>query len=216
MVQTTKQATMKEIEPHLAKFERFEREASHPAWVFPLRKAGMACFAEVGFPTLREEDWRFTNVAPIAKLPFNPVFELERDGLTREGLERFTFGRLEAHRLVFINGHYDAGLSSPGTPPQGVLVKSLAQALTTDSALVEKHLARQTAGEKNPFTALNAAFFQDGGFVYVPAGKQVQTPVHLLFISTTSQPGAAVHPRNLLIAEQGSAVTVLESYASTV
>jgi Fe-S cluster assembly protein SufD len=214
MVQTNKKAA--DIEPHLEKFERFEREASQPAWVFPLRKAGMACFAEVGFPTLRNEDWRFTNVAPIAKLPFNPVFELERDGLTRESIEKFTFGRLEAHRLVFVHGHYEAGLSSAGALPNGVVAKSLAEALKTDSGLVEKHLARQTTGDKNPFTALNAAFFQDGGFVYVPAGQQVPTPVHLLFISTSKQPGAAVHPRNLIIAEKGSGVTVLESYVSTV
>ena len=216
MAQTDKRAVMKEIEPHLAKFERFEREASQPAWVFPLRKAGMARFAESGFPTVREEDWRFTNVAPIAKLPFRPVFELEGDGLTREKLQGFTFGRLEAHRLVFVNGHFEPALSSPTTLPQGVVAKSLAEALSTHSALVEKYLAQQTAGDKNPFTALNAAFFQDGGFIYVPAGQQVPTPVHLMFISTSRQPGAAVQPRNLVVAEAGSALTVLESYAGTV
>ncbi len=211
-----KNTAINEIEPHLAKFERFEREASQPAWVFPLRKAGMASFAELGFPTLRQEDWRFTNVAPIAKLPFHPIFESAREGLTRESIEQFTFGRLAAHRLVFVNGHFEAGLSSEASLPPGVMAKSLAAALATDSGLVEKYLGRQTTSEKNPFTALNTAFFQDGGFVYVPAGKQVETPVHLLFISTSKQPGAAVHPRNLIIAEKGSRLTLLESYVRTV
>jgi Fe-S cluster assembly protein SufD len=216
MVATNEKTTMKEIEPHLAKFERFEREASQPAWVFPLRKAGMASFAEQGFPTLKQEDWRFTNVAPIAKLPFHPVWEVASSGLTRESLESFTFGRLSSHRLVFVNGHFEAALSSLGTLPEGVLAKSLAAALVSESALVEKHLAQRTSGEKNSFAALNTAFFQDGGLVYVPAGKHVELPIHLMFITTVKQSGATTHPRNLIIAEKGSQVTVVESYAHTV
>src|SRR2546427_4647767 len=129
-------------EPYLQQFEKFEKEPKQPSWVFPLRKAGFARFAELGFPTLQHEDWRFTNVAPIAKLPFRPVFQVVRDGLTAETIAQFTFGSLAASRLVFVNGHYVAELSSPGPSRQGVIIKSLAAALATDAALIEKHLAR--------------------------------------------------------------------------
>src|SRR5215475_15924756 len=98
MVQLIDKPLMKETEPHLAKFERFEKRANHPAWVFPLRKAGMARFAELGFPTLQDEDWRFTNVAPIAKLPFKPVFEPVPDGLSAEIVCRLAFAGLTATR----------------------------------------------------------------------------------------------------------------------
>ncbi|HVV71842.1 MAG TPA: hypothetical protein VHI52_10145, partial [Verrucomicrobiae bacterium] len=77
---------MKETEPQLEKFERFEKRAQQPAWVFPLRKAGIARFAELGFPTLQDEDWRFTNVGSIAKLPFRPVFEPPKGAVDREWL----------------------------------------------------------------------------------------------------------------------------------
>src|SRR5436309_8160755 len=140
MIQAINNAVMKETDPYLEKFERFEREAKQPAWVFPLRKAGLARFAELGFPTLQHEDWRFTNVAPIAKLPFRPVFQVARDGLTAETVRNFTFGSLDAIRLVFVNGHYVSDLSSPGPHRQGVIVNSLAAMLATDAALVEKHL----------------------------------------------------------------------------
>src|SRR5437773_8256002 len=103
----------RDADPYLAAFERFENEAKHPSWLFPLRKAGLARFAELGFPTLRHEDWRFTNVAPIAKLPFKPIFQASSEGLTAEAVSPFTFGGLAANRLVFVNGHYIAGLSSP-------------------------------------------------------------------------------------------------------
>ena len=99
MVQTITDRIMKETEPHLEKFERFEQQAKHPAWVFPLRKAGLARFAELGYPTLKDEDWRFTNVAPITKLPFEPVFEPAANDSTCGAVGQFTFGRLAARRL---------------------------------------------------------------------------------------------------------------------
>ena len=210
----TANLAMKETDQYLETFERFEAQAKRPAWIYPLRKAGIARFAELGFPTLQQEDWRFTNVAPIAKLPFKPVLQISRDGLTPEAVAAFTFGKLAASRLVFVNGHYAAELSAPGSQPPGVIVGSLAAALAGDSALVKEHLAHYALGEDNPFTALNAAFFQDGGLVYVPAGKRLEAPVHLLFISAGNEAGATSHPRNLIIAEKASQVTVLESYVS--
>ena len=205
---------MKETDQYLKAFERFEAQAKQPAWVFPLRKAGIARFAELGFPTLQQEDWRFTNVEPIGKLPFRPVFQVSRDGLTPEAVAAFAFGKLAARRLVFVNGHYAAELSSPGPQAQGVIVGSLAAALAGELGPIKEHLGHYAQGENNPFTALNTAFFQDGGYVYVPAGQRLEAPVQLLFISTATEAGAASHPRNLILAEKGSEVTVLESYVS--
>jgi Fe-S cluster assembly protein SufD len=96
-----------------------------------------------------------------------------------------------------------------------VIVSSLAAALAGDSGLLKQHLESYPQGEDNPFAALNAAFFQDGALIYVPAGKRLEAPVHLLFISTAKEAGATSQPRNVIIAEKGSQVTVLESYVST-
>ena len=189
MVQLTADLVMKEADQYLETFERFEAQAKQPAWIFPLRKAGIARFAELGLPTLKQEDWRFTNVAPIAKLPFKPVLHVSRDGLTREAIAGFTFGRLAASRLVFINGHYAPELSAPGQHPQGVVVSSLAAALADNARAVKGHLAQSAQGQGNAFAALNAAFFQDGGFIYLPAGRRVEEPIHLLYISTTKETG---------------------------
>ncbi len=211
MVQTMEQSA---AEPYLQEFEKFEPQAKQPSWVFPLRKAGIARFAELGFPTLKHEDWRFTNIAPIAKLPFKPQLAPARDGLKASDINNFTFGKLAATRLVFINGHYAADLSTPGQLPRGVTVQSLAQALASDSGLLQKHLARYAQTEDNAFTALNTAFFQDGAFVHVPPGTTVEKPVHVVFVSTANQSGATLNPRNLIVAEKDSRLTVLESYAS--
>jgi Fe-S cluster assembly protein SufD len=214
MVEVTGNPAMKETEQYLETFERFEAQAKQPGWIFPLRKAGIARFAELGFPTLQQEDWRFTNIAPITKLPFRPVLQASIDGLTRKAIAEFTFGNLAASRLVFVNGHYIPDLSSPGRLPQGVVVGSLAAALGSSSEVIQSHLSRYAQADANPFVALNAAFFQDGGFVHLAPDRRLEAPVHLLFISTAEEPGATSHPRNLIIAEAGSGVTVLESYLS--
>jgi Fe-S cluster assembly protein SufD len=205
-----------DAEPHAAKFERFQKEAPQPAWVMPLRRAGIERFGAIGFPTLQDEDWRFTNVAPIARLPFRPVFQAPQPDLTQQAITGFTFGGLEANRLVFVNGHYVGALSSLEPQPRGIVISNLAAALATDSTAIQQHVARHAPDKDNAFAALNAAFFQDGAYIQVPAGQTVAAPIHLLFIATSEETGATWHPRNLVIAGNNSHVTILESYVSTV
>jgi Fe-S cluster assembly protein SufD len=214
MVQTIQKPAPKGADAHVEMFRRFEAEPRQPEWLFPLRKAGIARFAELGFPTLQHEDWRFTNVAPIAKLPFKPVFEPAADGITAETLQSFAFSKLPGCRLVFINGHYAAELSTVRGLPAGVKVSNLAGALAAEPGLLEKHLGRYAQTEDAAFTALNQAFFLDGGFVHVPAGKVVRDPIQFVYISTTKHGGATVQPRNLIIAESDSQATFIESYVT--
>jgi Fe-S cluster assembly protein SufD len=214
MAQTMENAVKKETDPYLEKFERFETQTNQPAWLFPLRKAGMTSFTEQGFPTLQDEDWRFTNVAPIAKLPFKPVFEADGAQVTREALEQFPFSKIPGSRIVFVNGHYAPALSSLHGLPAGVKAGNLASMLVSQSLFLEKHFARYAQPAGNAFTALNQAFFLDGGFVHVPNGVTVADPIQFVFVSTTKQTGATIQPRNLIIAEANSKLTVIENYVS--
>src|SRR2546421_7995302 len=109
--------------PYWAEFRRFEPDTKQPAWVLNARKAGISRFAELGFPTLKDEDWRFTNVAPIATSPFKPIFEPRTNDLNRDSLARFAFGGLPSTRLVFVDGHFAPNLSS--ATPAGVKAGSL-------------------------------------------------------------------------------------------
>jgi Fe-S cluster assembly protein SufD len=201
-------------EPFLEKFRHFESVAKTS--LLPFRKAGLALFAELGFPTLHHEDWRFTNVAPLAKLPFQPVFQAPAvNGAETRALEEFAFTKLAGTRLVFVNGHYSPKLSTVGKFPAGVKVGSLAAALASDPALVEKYLGRCTPSSDNAFTALNQAFFLDGAFVQVPEGANLAAPIQLVYICSTHEAGATVSPRNLIVAGANSRVTIVESYIST-
>src|SRR5688572_25800578 len=201
---------MKQADPYVSAFERFEQDRSGEAsWLMHLRKGGIARFSETGFPSLRDEDWRFTNVAPITKLPFNPVLEPTHDGAI--DVKHYNFANLDCTRLVFVNGHFAPKLSTILPQPKGVQIDSLARDLEAGAPLVQKHLGRHARIEQNAFAALNTAFFVDGAYIHVPPGQTVQKPVHLLFVTTSAEAGATAHPRNLIIAEHDSRLTLIES-----
>jgi len=212
MTQTATNTSAKGAEPFLEKFRCLETGPQQPSWLLPLRKAGMARFAELGFPTVHDEDWRFTNVAPLARLPFKPMSESPADAAAQAALEKYVFVNLPGSRLVFVNGHFHAALSAVGSMSAGVKVASLAAALTTDSAFIEQQLGRFALSDGNSFAALNQAFFLDGGFVHIPANQTVEAPIQLVFISTARHNGDTIQPRNLIVAGAGSKATVIESY----
>lgn len=213
MTDSKSQATNAATDLHLKHFRRFEMQGDQPNWLLPIRKAGMARFNEIGLPTQKHEDWRFTNTTPITNRPFAPVFE-SGTTVTAADLQDFAFAKQSGSRLVFVDGHFAPKLSSIAKLPAGVRVSSLSEALTTDTAILEKHLGRYSQNADNGFSALNQAFFLDGGFVYVPAGRVVEEPVQFIYVATATQSGATIHPRNMVIAGANSSVTVLESYVS--
>jgi Fe-S cluster assembly protein SufD len=199
----------------VGKFSQLESTSSQPKWLAPLRKAGIASFADQGFPTLHDEDWRFTNVAPIAKLNFQLAKEVSVNGAETKLIAESAFTKLPGHRLVFVNGFFSAKLSSIKPVSGGVRIENLSAALAKDSALIEKHLGKYAHTASNTFAALNQAFFTDGAFIFVPQGVEVAEPVQLIYISSAKNSGEVILPRNLVIAEANSKLTVVESYIST-
>ena len=182
-----------------------------PEWLEPIRRRAIERFAATGFPASRDEEWRFTPIAPIAQGTWR-----QADGsghrVTREQLTPYIFGHPEWTTLVFVDGTYADALSSAGALGNGVRVGSLFDTVT-DSVL-EKHLARLAPVEASAFTALSTAFMRDGGLVYVPANTDLVRPVHLVFVSTAKAGGSVTHPRNLIVVGAGSRASIIESYVT--
>ncbi len=191
--------------------EELAARTAGPGWLGTLRQAGLSRFEEVGFPSPRDEEWRFTPVAPIARGSFEPA-EAPARPVTAADLARFTFGHPEWPTLVFVNGRLAPELSSRPALPEGTILTSLAEALASHPELVEPHLARQAGPEATPFTALNAAFIQDGAFVRVPKNTDLRDPIHLVFVTSADAVGRMTHPRNLVVVESGARASLVESY----
>ena len=199
----------------LSRYVELEKDSNGglPPWLVRLRKTAVSRFADLGFPTTRQEEWRTTSVEPIARTAFEPV-PADGNALKAATLEPFAFADPGIAQFVFVNGRFAPRLSSPGPLPAGVKAGSLAAALESDPGRVEPHLARYAAFDDQPFTALNTAFLGDGAFVHVPDGVVVQRPVHLLFITTPGQEPVISQPRTLVLAGDGAQVTLIESYAA--
>ncbi|MHC4447136.1 MAG: Fe-S cluster assembly protein SufD, partial [Planctomycetota bacterium] len=142
-------------------FERLETAIREPAFTGELRRKAFDRFADLGFPTVRDEEWKYTNVAPIAKTPFK-LAGGDGAALSREQLRHMTLGGTACPRLVFLNGHYSPQLSDVEALPAGVVLMSLPAALDEQTPAIEAQLGRYAGFEDQPFTALNTAFIQDG------------------------------------------------------
>jgi Fe-S cluster assembly protein SufD len=206
--------TVAQLDTYLDSFNAFQKTAAgHDlAWLKKLRQSAFARFAEVGFPTTHDEDWRFTNVAAIAKAAFR-LATAGAKSVTKDAVASFALPSALC-QLVFVDGYFVPEFSVIGALPRGVKVTSLADAINTDPASLEAHLGRYLDIQRDAFLALNTAFAHDGGYVFVPKNTVVEQPIHLLFVSTSSDSPLMTHPRNLIVAEDGSQVAVVEDYVS--
>ncbi len=196
----------------LAAFNRQEKDLARrgrPA-IQRLRRSAIARFDELGFPTARTEDWRFTSVTPLLRTVFQPSTPAH-PGLDVGALAHVA-GMDTPCRLVFVNGLYAPDLSALPALPRGVLLSSLAAALDSHAEQVEAHLGRHAHFDENAFTALNTAFFRDGAFLALPRNAVFEQPVYLVFLSTAESSQVA-HVRNLVVAGSGSQASLVEVYA---
>ena len=198
---------------YLAQHESFARSrAGDPGWLNGLRRTGAERFAELGFPTTKQEAWKYTNVAPITATPFHIP-----DGTGALGspsdVGRAALGPSGGTRLVFVNGRFAPGLSTRLDLPGGVRATSLAAVLADEPGLVEPYLARLAPLDLNGFAALGAAFLADGAFVHLPAGSVVPDPIELLFLSSASREDLAAFPRVLVVAGENSHAEIVELHS---
>jgi Fe-S cluster assembly protein SufD len=201
-------AVAERLDSMLAEQRRFAqgRGASAPAWLRELRGRGASRFAALGFPTVRQEEWRFTNVAPIADTPFRLAEKTPTNAA--ELTSRVRIPETSA-RIVVLNGHFAPELSSLDKLPRGLVAGSLANAIAHNRPEVA-HLG-QTAWEQAPFVALNTAFLDDGAFVAIAANAVIQQPIHIIVISGGAGRTMA-HPRTLIVAGANSQARVAQTF----
>ena len=205
-----------EQDRYLAHFRLFEKglNGEAAADIHRLRTSAIRRFAELGFPTTHNEEWRFTNIASIVRGDFEPVLAYANDGVTQKEINHFIFEGEKGIRLVFLNGHFSRELSTLSRLPAGARVDSLASVLRDDPGLAIGHVNSCAKFEDNAFIALNTAFLQDGAFISVPDGVAIEEPIHILYVATGRQGTFLIHPRNLILAGKGSRLSIAESYVS--
>lgn len=198
------------IHPYLARLleGRGELPDAPQPWLAVLRGAAVDRVGALTVPTTRDEEWRFTDITPLTKIAFQRT---RRAGAADHERVAAYFLPEAAIRLVFVDGAFAPQLSATAAP-DGVTVGNLAAAVSVHGAAVQSQLGHYAAFERDVFAALNTAFLHEGAYVNVARSCVVDTPVHLLFVTT--QQDVAVYPRCLVVAEPGSGITVVEEYVS--
>jgi Fe-S cluster assembly protein SufD len=186
-------------------------EAS-PGWLAPIRRAAIERFAELGFPTRKNEAWKYTNTAPISKAALDPS-PATTNGVTRDAIRELVGSQAAECCLVFEDGRFAAELSSIDALPGDVEVRSLATAMAEDSGGLRSLLDAEDPLDR-PFAALNRAFHRDGAFVRVTAGAAPERPIQLLFIATPGGAGRVANPRNIIRVDAGARAAITMRYAA--
>ncbi|MEX0994432.1 MAG: Fe-S cluster assembly protein SufD [Balneolaceae bacterium] len=173
-----------------------------------IRESSLRELKQTRFPTSKDEDWRFLNLKPITRSSFVSVDEAGVKPVHNP--EQYFIPESDTTRLVFINGFFNENLSSVSGLPEDVVVGNLKDYLDHPSA--EKFLNKLVNYENDPFTHFNGMFFEDGGFIYLPEGVNIEQPVQLLNLYTDADEEYFATPRVLLIAEANSNATIIEDH----
>ena len=196
-----------------AYLEAFGEALPTPAWLAPVREAAQAQFSEAGLPHRRLEAWRWTDLRTIVDREFPPSLN-PSGSVDAAVLAKSPFAQLDCHRAVFVDGHFQAGLSDiDGLSGQAECVL-FAAGLDAAPAWVEQHFGEAYPQEEDTLLALNTALMADGIALRVPEGTVVDKPLELVFIATGTSP-QTLSTRNLIVAEAGSSVAVLETHIGT-
>ncbi|ADB36239.1 Fe-S cluster assembly protein SufD [Spirosoma linguale] len=187
--------------------ERMNGERKSP--LHQLRRAALKQFEQLGFPTIRHEEWKYSNVNSLIK----EDFALDAtSSLTAEDLAPLEIPNLEGNILYFVNGIYHPELSRLVSPSEQVQITSLAEAIKADPEFVGTHFAHYADYQDSAFTALNTAMASDGVVVRVPANTTVEQPIILRFITDARVNNITSQPRNLIVIGKNAEVMMAESY----
>jgi Fe-S cluster assembly protein SufD len=178
-----------------------------------IQKAAIQRFSnDVNFPTRRNEDWKYTNVTQVLQ----PLYEQPKlVDISAENIKPFLFEGLDAYVLVFVNGTYNKELSSKEELSKKIIVQDISSGLQEDGptkATTSEYLNKWANEATNSFRVLNTAFAQNGIYMYVPDGLELDRPVHILNIAHTEDESTVISPQKIIVAGENSKITVIETY----
>jgi Fe-S cluster assembly protein SufD len=196
-----------------ASFQTVRESSPTVPWLELVRNSAMDRFEQLGFPTVHEEEWKYTNLAPLAKQNFVPAMRETNISLDAT---RLVYPETATAHLVVVNGFLSEE-HSVRTGLENVVAVDLLSAVADAryNKIVRSYLARNAGYHNNGLAALNTAFLQSGLFLWVPKGVNVETPIQITFVTDAEHADAASFPRLLVVAEENSSATLIETFVST-
>ena len=195
----------------LSSYIAFEDHLEDDSPIHEVRNNAIKVFEEEGFPTKKEEAWKYTSLKSLLKSNYS-IFPKNDAALELKDVKKYFLHDIDTYKLVFIDGVYSSFLSK--TTHDGIDVCLLSSALNKSkyNAVIETYFNKTAASDS--LSSLNTAFAKEGAYIYIPKHKEVEKPIEIINFSTGNEAAILLQPRNLIVVEENANVQIIERHQS--
>ncbi|MCL5126996.1 MULTISPECIES: Fe-S cluster assembly protein SufD [unclassified Algibacter] len=195
----------------VSSFLAFENNVDVDTQIHDIRNEAIKTFEEKGFPTKKEEAWKYTSLNKILKEDYS-VFPKHENSIDYKDVKKYFIHDIDSYKIIFIDGKYSSYLSE--TTHDGIDVCLMSAALTKPKyrLVIENYFNK--AATKDSLASLNTAFSQEGAYIHIPKNKLVAKPIQIIHLSTGSESATLAQPRNLIVVDENSHVQIIERHQS--
>ena len=195
----------------VSSFLAFENQVDVDAYVHGIRSEAIKTFEEKGFPTKKEEAWKYTSLNRILKHNYS-VFPQKENALEYRDVKKYFIHDIDTYKIVFIDGKYSSHLSETTHDGMDVCLMSAALCKPKYRLVIENYFNK--IATKDGLSSLNTAFSNEGAFIHIPKNKLVEKPIQVLHFSTGNESALMLQPRNLIVVDENSHVQIIERHQS--
>ncbi|WP_242203854.1 Fe-S cluster assembly protein SufD [Aestuariivivens insulae] len=195
----------------LSSFMIFEDRVDNDAYVQDVRNDAIKIFEEKGFPSKKEEAWKYTSLNKILKEDYS-VFPKQENSIEYRDIKKYLIHDIDSYKIVFIDGKYSSHLSQTTHEGIDVCLMSAAFSKPKYRLVIENYFNK--AANNDSLTSLNTAFSNEGAYIYIPKNKLVQRPIQIIHFSTGNESAVMLQPRNLVVVGENSHVQIIERHQS--
>ncbi|MDG5490926.1 Fe-S cluster assembly protein SufD [Psychroserpens sp. SPM9] len=195
----------------ISSFMAFENTVNNETPVHDVRSEAMKSFEDKGFPSKRDEAWKYTSLNTVLKHDYS-VFPKQENALEYRDIKKYFIHDIDTYKVVFVDGKYSSHLSQ--TTHDGIDVCLMSAALTKPKyrLMIENYFNK--AATKDSLSSLNTAFSQEGAYIHIPKNKVVEKPIQIIHFSTGNESALLLQPRNLIVVDENSHVQIIERHQS--
>lgn len=179
--------------------------------IHEIRKKAIHTFEEKGFPTKKEEDWKYTSLKSILNKDYS-VFPKGDKEVKFKKVRNYFLHDIDSYKLVFIDGVYSSFLSQITHDVIDVCLMSSALNKSKYSSIIETYFNK--AANSDSLSSLNTAFAKEGAYIRISKNKEAQKPIEIINFATGTEAATMLQPRNLIVVEQNAHVQIIERHQS--
>ena len=185
-------------------------DLDHP--VHEERSSAIKNFETKGFPTKKDEAWKYTSLRGLEKIDFS-IFPKHETTLEYKDVKKYFLHEIDTYKIVFVDGVYSSYLSETTHDGVDVCLMSSAFSKPMFKQVIEVYF-NKAASKDESLTSLNTAFSKEGAYIYIPKNKMPKKPIQILHLATGKEPALMLQPRNLIVAEDNAEVQIIERHQS--